>query len=172
LVAFLASLKDEEENAGLAQTQKTDRKPTSVVSLPKSEGKERTSSSGPCSSLKKAPVCSEPPEKTQPLPAQEPPPDPQGLGSVEFMVGALTDTLKDLKTEMQDLKQQVSQTGERPLNSPSVSLDPKPSGLDATDWWHGVGKGKHGAFGVFSSWAEASNLVLGIWGAVLKKFRD
>jgi viroplasmin and RNaseH domain-containing protein len=171
-VAFLASLEDEEENTGPTRTQKIDRKPTSVISLSKSEGKERTSSSGPRSSLKKAPVYSEPPEKAQPLPAQEPPPGPQGLGSVEFMVGALTDTLKDLKTEMQDLKQQVSRTGERPPNSPSVSSDSKPSGLDSTDWWHGVGKGKHGASGVFSSWAEASNLVLGISGAVFKKFRD
>jgi hypothetical protein len=44
--------------------------------------------------------------------------------------------------------------------------------MEASGWWHAVGKDKHGASGVFSSWTEASILVLGTSGAVFKKFRD
>jgi hypothetical protein len=92
---------------------------------------------------------------------------------MEFMVRELTSTLKDLKPEMRDIKEQVSRVKDRPSNptqptspsktwEPPASLTPKPAGVEPAGWWHAVGKGKQlGASGVFPSWAEASNLVLG-----------
>jgi hypothetical protein len=104
---------------------------------------------------------------------------------MELMVGALTDTLKDLKQDMNDLKKQVSTCKEsqaeghkNPSLTPTLDertparLDPRPPTMEPADWWYAVGKGKNGASGVFPSWAEASSLVLGISRAVIQKFRD
>ena len=69
----------------------------------------------PLSSLKKTPVYSEPPEKTI-LPKDQLSPHHPVLGSVEFMVSTLTNTLKDLKDEMWGIKEQVSRVEDRPPN--------------------------------------------------------
>jgi hypothetical protein len=97
-----------------------------------------------------------------------------------FMMGALSDTLKDLKEEMREIKGQVSGSPGPQANQhvpPQATSSPvppalKPAMTEPTDWWYAVGKGKDGTSGVFPSWAEASNLVLGTSGAIVKKFRD
>jgi hypothetical protein len=101
------------------------------------------------------------------------------------MVGAFTDTLKDLKQDMNDLKKQVltgkesqAEGHKNPPLTPTLDeraparLEPSPPTMEPADWWYAVGKGKNGASGVFPSWAEASSLVLGTSGAVIKKFQD
>jgi hypothetical protein len=63
--------------------------------------------------------------------------------------------------------------GGRPVSSEAepTRLESDPT-MEPADWWYAVGKGKNGTSGVLASWAEASNLVLGISGAVIKKFRE
>ena len=92
-------------------------------------------------------------------------------------MGTLTDTLKDLKDEMRGIKEQVSHVEDcapnqtRLISSGATSATAS-SGAEPSDWWYAVGKGKHGASGVFSSWAEASSFVVGISGAIAETFRD
>jgi hypothetical protein len=137
----------------------------------------------PHSSLKQAPAYStalDDPDPPVPDPSS---PNPQGLGAMEFMVSALTDTLQGLRNDMKDLKGHVSPQSEAPRTqapvrtAPSSDTPPTRSeqvavGNEPTEWWYAVGKGKNGGSGVFPSWTEASDLVLGTSGALVKKFRD
>jgi len=140
----------------------------------------------PRSSVKVPPTYVAPEAKTA-----VPPPE----RALEFMMGALTDTLQGLRYDMQDLRGQVTSNSEsvpdhaRQSDPPPVSassrtaprtgtsarpapLEARPGVADPAEWWYAVAKGKDGASGVFPSWAEASPLILGISGAVVKKFRD
>ena len=171
-----STLDDDADETALTKSQRSAPKPRLVAESAKSDGKEMAPFFAPRSSLKKAPVFSEPPEKTI-LPKDQPSPHHPVLGSVEFMVGTLTDTLKDLKNEMRGIKEQVARAEDRSPNqtrptSSAVASTTTSSGAEPSDWWYAVGKGKHGASGVYSSWAEASSLVVGISGAIAKKFRD
>jgi hypothetical protein len=122
------------------------------------------------------------PQDKNERPTETPPPNnTSGLGAMEFMMGALTDTLQGLRSDMQDLKTQSGPNSEPPRNvarqaEPSVILptlsDQRTTQAEPADWWYGVGKGRNGATGVFPSWTEASGLILGTSGAVVKKFRD
>jgi hypothetical protein len=136
---------------------------------------------GPRSSLKKASRAYVATEEK----ADMPPPEL----AMQFMMGALTDTLQGLRNDMQDLRGHVSPKAEStrdqvrqsdsslispppPATTPPAPLEPKPVLVEPADWWYAVGKGKDGASGVFPSWAEASHLILGVSGSVVKKFRD
>jgi hypothetical protein len=46
------------------------------------------------------------------------------------------------------------------------------TGEDDPDWWYAVASGRNGASNVFPSWAEASVEVVGVSGAIVKKFRE
>ena len=161
---------------------------------PKSK-EDETPALFPLSSLKKAPAYSEPPDEKINLPSTPSTSNPpEGLGSVVFMVGALTDTLKDLKEEMRSLKGQVGavdaartlqtprpvdpslppESGTRTTTNvpPPVIPESKPVLVEPSDWWYAVVKGKNGASGVFPSWDEASDLVLGVSGALVEKYHD
>jgi hypothetical protein len=83
-VEVLASLEDEGERAVCPQTQKIASKPTLVAGFPKSNEKETPSFSVPRSSLKKAPVCSEPSEKVI-LPAKDSTPDARVPGPLPII---------------------------------------------------------------------------------------
>lgn len=175
-VELLASLDDDSDKMVFAKTQRSTPKSLVMAESSKSDEKEMAPFFAPRSSLKKAPAFSEPPEKTI-LPKDQSSPHHPVLGSVEFMVGTLTDTLKDLKNEMRGIKEQVARVEDRPSSqtrptSSGTTAATTSSGAEPSDWWYAVGKGKHGASGVFSSWAEASSLVVGISGAIAKKFRD
>lgn len=96
-------------------------------------------------------------------------------------MGALTDTLQGLRSDMKDLKTQATPNGKSPRNAacqagPSVILptlsEHRTAQAEPANWWYRVGKGKNGATGVFPAWAEASVLILGTSGAIVKKFRD
>jgi hypothetical protein len=95
-----------------------------------------------------------------------------------FMMNALTDTLKDLKEEMREIKGRVSDGTTAALEHPTEQASPspawraQPAAVEPADWWYAVSKGKNGASGVFPTWTEASHLVLGVSGAAVKKFRE
>lgn len=138
-------------------------------------------------SLKKAP----PPFVAPEAKVDIPPPE----RAIEFMMGALTDTLQGLRNDMQDLRGHISPDNGSGLGpSPPSGFPPsapppvapplgggatlraprgglQPVATPTTEWWYAVYKGKDGSSGVFPSWAEASPLVLGVSGALVKKFR-
>lgn len=165
-----------------------DRKPASVAyasGLDAVEVGENHPEPGSRITLKKAPPA--------PVMSPEKSDGPSPARAMEFMMGALTETLQGLRNDMKDLKGQVSSNTELPLqetrpsdppwsqgvattssriNTLPIPPEPKPTVVEPSDWWYAVGKGKDGLSGVFPSWAEASHLVLGISGSVVKKFRD
>jgi hypothetical protein len=102
--------------------------------------------------LKEPLVSSQASPEKQDLP---PAPQPEGMGSMAFMMGALTDTLKDLKEEMREIKGQVSGSPGPQANQhdpPQATSSPgppalKPAMTEPTDWWYAVGKGKDGTSG-------------------------
>ena len=175
-VELLVSLDDDTDKTVHAKTQKITCKPSSVAGSIKSNEKEMSPFFAPRTSLNKTPVFSEPPETTI-LPKDQPSPHHQVLNSVEFMVGTLTGTLKDLKDEMRGIKVQVFCVDDRPPNqthpiSSGTTSATTSSGAECLDWWYAVGIEKHGASDVFLSWAEASRLLVGISAVIAKKFRD
>ena len=148
--------------------------------------KPNPSNQGRRESIKKAPPSHVVPEAK----VDTPPPE----RAIKFMMGALTDTLQGLRNDMKSLCGNISpdDTGfgressppadsppsvppiapplsgatlRAPRGSPTVSGEP-------IEWWYAVYKGRDGASGDLPSWAEASPLVLGVIGAVVKKFRE
>jgi hypothetical protein len=158
--------------------------PTATRARAKSKGEDQTNveegyASLPTGreSLKEPPVYGK--DNSQEPPNNVPPGQPPTYeGSMGFMMSALTDTLKDLKEEMREIKGRVSDGAAMPQAQPTENLSPPPAWRDRpeeigpADWWYTVNQGRNGASGVFPTWAEASHLVLGISGATVKKFRN
>jgi hypothetical protein len=193
LVKFLTSLEGNRKEVAYPEEYKgMDHHGAAVIRIQGSEEDTLPKTHG---SLKETlaysnPSCDKTSAYLAPPRPPSPPPNPQGLGAMECMVGVLTDTLKDLRKDMNNIKSQVltgdryqphqsdppwmsSGRGGHPVSSEAepTRLEPNPT-MEPAYWWYAVGKGKNGVSGVFPSWAEASKFVLGILGAVIKKFQE